>query len=87
MLPTTTAAVATSGTAARGAHLYDPRTGAPSSSRLLAVTITGPSLQLADVLATAAFVAAQQWHELVVLVSRGYILYGIAADGRMVRYP
>lgn len=48
-------AVATSGTAARGAHLVDPRTGATPHG-LLAATVTGPSLMWADVLATAAFV-------------------------------
>jgi thiamine biosynthesis lipoprotein len=50
-------AVATSGTAARGAHLYDPRTGRPATSDWLSVTVIGPSLETADVLATAAFVA------------------------------
>jgi thiamine biosynthesis lipoprotein len=50
-------AVATSGTAARGAHLYDPRTGSPATSDWLSVSVIGPSLETADVLATAAFVA------------------------------
>jgi thiamine biosynthesis lipoprotein len=53
----TTGAVATSGTAARGAHLYDPRTGAPTAGDWLSVSVIGPSLETADVLATAAFVA------------------------------
>jgi thiamine biosynthesis lipoprotein len=48
-------AVATSGTAARGAHLVDPRDGSRPSA-LLSVTVVGPSLMWADVLATAAFV-------------------------------
>jgi thiamine biosynthesis lipoprotein len=47
-------AVATSGTAARGAHIRDPFTGTPATT-LLAVTVTGPSLLWADVYATAAF--------------------------------
>ena len=47
-------AVATSGTAARGAHIRDPFTGAPATA-LLSVTVTGPSLLWADVHATAAF--------------------------------
>ncbi|MGW5718644.1 FAD:protein FMN transferase [Amycolatopsis sp. NPDC003865] len=46
--------VATSGSAARGAHIVDPRTGAPPRE-LLAVTVTGPALVWADVFATAAF--------------------------------
>jgi thiamine biosynthesis lipoprotein len=50
-----TGAVATSGTAARGAHLVDPRDGSRPGA-LLSVTVVGPSLMWADVLATAAFV-------------------------------
>jgi thiamine biosynthesis lipoprotein len=58
-------AVATSGTAARGAHLYDPRTRAATTSRWLSVSVTGPSLESADVLATAAFVAGDGWSDLL----------------------
>ena len=53
VVPLATGAVATSGVAARGQHVQDPRTGAPASG-LLSVTVTGPSLCTADVLATAA---------------------------------
>jgi len=48
-------AVATSGTAVRGRHLYDPRTG-EFPDVLGSVTVVGPSLCQADVLATAAYV-------------------------------
>lgn len=48
-------AVATSGTSARGHHLVDPRTGRPADG-LASMTVVGPSLTWADVLATAAFV-------------------------------
>jgi thiamine biosynthesis lipoprotein len=48
-------AVATSGTGARGHHLVDPRTGG-SADALASMTVVGPSLMWADVLATAAFV-------------------------------
>jgi thiamine biosynthesis lipoprotein len=51
----TSGALATSGPAARGAHLYDPATGQPASG-YASVTVAGPSLLKADVLATAAFV-------------------------------
>ncbi len=47
-------AVATSGTAARGEHVLDPRTGRPARG-LAAVTVVAASLEVADVLATAAF--------------------------------
>ena len=56
VLPVTSGAVATSGTAARGRHLLDPRTGRPAADPLLSATVVGPSLLWADVLATAAFV-------------------------------
>jgi FAD:protein FMN transferase len=47
--------VATSGTAARGAHLYDPA-GGTFVDRSGSVTVVGPSLMWADVWATALFV-------------------------------
>ncbi|MET7985200.1 MULTISPECIES: FAD:protein FMN transferase [unclassified Streptomyces] len=48
-------AVATSGTAERGAHIVDPRTGKSAVTDLLAVTVVGPRLTWADAWATAAF--------------------------------
>jgi thiamine biosynthesis lipoprotein len=50
----TDAAVATSGAYERGAHLLDPRTGAPASG-VLSVTVVGPDLGVADAYSTAAF--------------------------------
>jgi len=47
--------VATSGTAARGAHLYDSATGT-FVDRRGSVTVVGPTLMWADVWATALFV-------------------------------
>jgi thiamine biosynthesis lipoprotein len=46
-------AVATSGTAERGAHIVDPVTGTPAHA-IAAVTVTGPALTRADAYATAA---------------------------------
>lgn len=46
-------AVATSGSAHRGAHILVPQTGAPARD-LIAATVTGPSLTWADIYATAA---------------------------------
>jgi thiamine biosynthesis lipoprotein len=46
-------AVATSGSAHRGAHIIDPRTRRPTTA-VRAVTVTGPTLLWADVYATAA---------------------------------
>ena len=47
-------AVATSGTYEKGAHIYDPHTGAPADE-LVSLTVVGPSIVEADVQATAAF--------------------------------
>jgi FAD:protein FMN transferase len=50
-------AVATSGTAERGAHVWCPRTGRPARG-LAQVTVTGPDLAFADGYATAALAMA-----------------------------
>lgn len=50
-------AVATSGTAERGLHVYEPRTHRPATA-LAQVTVTGPDLALADGYATAALALA-----------------------------
>lgn len=48
-------AVATSGSAERGAHILDPRTRRSAATDLIAVTVVGPRLIWADAWATAAF--------------------------------
>lgn len=48
-------AVATSGTAERGAHIVDPKTGHSAITDLVAVTVVAPTLTWADCWATAAF--------------------------------
>jgi FAD:protein FMN transferase len=52
--PIRTGAMATSGNAARGAHILDPVSGRPAAA-LASVTMIGPDLMWADVHATAAF--------------------------------
>lgn len=77
-----TGAVATSGTAARGAHIVDPATGRPVES-LLSATVIGPELTWADVYATAAFVkgpSAVGW--LATLDQHAALL--VEPDGRLV---
>lgn len=80
-----TGAVSTSGTAARGAHLVDPRDGSHPAS-LLAVTVVGESLMWSDVLATAAFVRGA---DAVEWVSRqvGYRALAVHRDGRVEADP
>lgn len=50
----TVGALAASGTAARGGHIVDPRTGAAASGVRGSVTVTGPSLTWADMWATVS---------------------------------
>jgi len=59
VVPLTAGAVATSGTAARGAHLYDPARGGVVG-RLGSTTVVGPNLLWADVWATALFVGGHE---------------------------
>jgi thiamine biosynthesis lipoprotein len=72
--------VATSGTAERGAHIANPRTGAPAAG-LASITVAGPSLALADACATAAFAMgpelARDWAESL----DGYEAYAITEAG------
>ena len=69
-------AVATSGTAERGAHIVNPRTG-DTAVGLASVTVIGQSLAFADAYATAAFAMgpklARDWTESL----DGYEVYAI----------
>jgi len=74
-------AVATSGIAERGTHIVDPHAGRPAAG-LASLTVTGPSLALADACATAAFAMgpdrARAWAESL----DGYEAYAITAAGQ-----
>jgi len=75
-------AVATSGTAERGAHVLDPRTG-EAATGLVSVTVIGPDLALADAHATAAMAlgdGGMPW-----LATRTDVdAMGITDDGRVL---
>ncbi|TYB41251.1 FAD:protein FMN transferase [Actinomadura chibensis] len=78
-------AIATSGTAERGAHIVDPRTGRPATG-LASVTLTGRHLTEVDAFATAAFAmgdAARAWVE----ARPGIEGLAVAADGPAWRTP
>lgn len=79
-------AVATSGTAARGRHIIDPRTGRPASDHLLSATIVGPSLMWADVLATATFVEGPSAAFRVADID-AYEALLVLPDGRLTSTP
>ncbi|GGC82390.1 hypothetical protein GCM10011512_06410 [Tersicoccus solisilvae] len=55
VITVTEGALATSGTAARGRHIIDPRTDAAADARHTSVTVAGPELTWADAWATACF--------------------------------
>jgi len=79
VVPLRTGAVATSGSAHRGAHIVDARTGrAPGG--LVSVTVIGRSLTVVDVDATAAFALGadgERW-----LAGRGHrAAFVVRADG------
>jgi thiamine biosynthesis lipoprotein len=73
------AAVATSGRYERGAHLIDPATARPAS-RAASATVTGPSLALADALATGVAVGGDEALAVVAGLD-GYAGYLIRPDG------
>ena len=72
-------AVATSAAYERGAHLVDPRTSRPGC-RAASATVTGPSLAMADALATALAVGADEALAAVGGLP-GYAGYLIRPDG------
>jgi thiamine biosynthesis lipoprotein len=72
-------AVATSGTSERGAHLFDPKSGAHRVS-VSSATVTGVSLAIADALATALVVAGVEGFGFV--ERAGYQGLVIGLDGQ-----
>lgn len=72
-------AVATSGCYERGPHLVNPRIGTRATSAVSA-TVTGPSLAIADALATALAVGGDELFEIIRSLD-GYEAYQIRADG------
>jgi thiamine biosynthesis lipoprotein len=89
------AAIATSGAYERGGHIIDPRTGAAASG-LLAVTVIGTDLPLADAVATAAFAmgrdaadwcARQQGLEFMLVTDDEQVLTTAGFERYRVREP
>ncbi|MEV4689462.1 FAD:protein FMN transferase [Microbacterium sp. LWH3-1.2] len=83
-LPVRTGAVATSGSAERGAHIVDPRTGSPAHG-VRSATVVDTSLARADLWATTAVIAGfedRTW------IPRSGTRTGIliADDGRVTRW-
>jgi thiamine biosynthesis lipoprotein len=80
-----TGAVATSATYERGGHLIDPATGRPSC-RAASATVTGPSLAIADALATALAVGGDDAFQAIGELD-GYAGYLIRPDGSEASTP
>lgn len=76
-------AVATSGTAERGAHIVDPHSGLPAAA-FASLTVVGPRLTTTDAYATAAFARGRDgldWLE----TKEGYEALAVLPDGRLRR--
>jgi thiamine biosynthesis lipoprotein len=82
VVPLAAGGLATSGTAARGEHLYDPRTGTAATA-LASLTVVAPTLETADVLATAAFVDGG----LRLVVEAGCEGLAVRTDGAQATTP
>jgi thiamine biosynthesis lipoprotein len=80
-----TGAVATSGSAHRGAHIMDPHTRAPATG-VRAVTVAGPELLWADVYATAAAASGPSAIDWLNGLD-GYEVLGFTADPRSTGVP
>ncbi len=83
-IPIVDGAVATSGSAERGAHIIDPRDGRPAVD-VLSATVVDDSLTRADLWATAAVVAGAEDRSWVPRSGTRTGLV-VAADGRISRW-
>ncbi|GIG30349.1 FAD:protein FMN transferase [Cellulomonas marina] len=77
--------VATSGTAARGAHVVDPRTGTPAAPTWSFATVVAGSALWADVWATAALVLADDAPAALARVAGTSGVF-VGAGGRVHRW-
>lgn len=72
--------VATSGTYARGRHIYDPMSGHPVESNVVSLTVIGPDVFEADRFATAAFAMGEAGIDFIE-AQPGLEAYQIGLDG------
>ena len=71
--------IATSGTAVRGSHIYDPK-GKRSATEIVSLTVIGPNIYEADRFATAAFAMGKRGIEFIERLP-GFEGYMIDLDG------
>jgi thiamine biosynthesis lipoprotein len=86
VLDVSDAAVATSGTYARGAHIVDPHTGGAPES-LASVTVVGPDLGTADAYATAAFAMGDDGPGWLSTLEPAHSALVITAAGELLSTP
>lgn len=79
-------ALATSGTARRGLHLYDPRTGQPVA-HLESASVIAPSARLADVLATVFCVLSVEESLTLAENEEGVACFLVTAEGQRISSP
>lgn len=75
-------AVATSGTYERGLHILNPKTKKAADS-ILSITVVGPDIIDADVLATAAFVQGEFGLNFIGGQAHGYEALMVAKNGKV----
>lgn len=78
----TNLAAATSGNYERGAHIYSPKTGQPADA-ILSITVVGPDIVDADVLATAAFVQGEFGINYIGGEAKGYEALMVKKNGEL----
>ena len=74
--------VATSGTAARGRHIHDPRTGEPADGGLVAVTVAGPDPAWAEVWSKVLFLGGRDAIRAEAR-ARGLAAWWVREDGEL----
>jgi len=73
--------VATSGTSARGQHIYDPKRPGRTIDEVVSITVIGPDILEADRFATAAFAMGKAGLAFIDRIA-GCEGYMVGADGR-----
>lgn len=80
VLALTQQGIATSGTAARGQHIYDPYHRSRPLTDIASITVIGPNIYEADRFATAAFAMGRKGIQFIERLT-GFEGYMIDADG------
>ena len=75
-------AIVTSGTSVRGLHIINPKTGRPADS-ILSMTVVGPDIIDADVLATAAFVQGESGLNFIAGDAKSYEALVVDKTGKI----